>query len=189
MMRLWPSTSDGAAIFGAFISVLGGLFAMAFLGAFAIFVPLLLFPPVNSVRTAVIEVALATAALYLVSNGLKLLSKRRPGYHEDAASPLPTRPLGQPVLLAISLAVAMLLIAYPAWWHRRLASREYAHSRACYAQLRAGTACPNFSRISLPDISDISPQYIWALLKNMARCSERTRGPPTSTWPTPPPPP
>ena len=143
-MRVWPSISDGAATFGALISVLAGLFAMAFLGAFAFFVPLLLFPPVMSVRTGLIEIAVATAALYLVSNALKLLSKRRPGYHEDGASPLPQRRVSQPVLLAISFALAIVLVAYPAWWKHRLASREYEHSKTCYAQLETADRLTGF---------------------------------------------
>src|SRR6185312_15991142 len=132
-MRLRRIESDGAAIFGAFISVVGGLFAMAFIGAFAIFVPLILVPPVTSLGIALLQLALATAAFYLVANALQALSKRRPGYHEEEASTLPRRRLGQPVLIAISFALGILLVAYPGWWHHRLASREYAHSRICYA--------------------------------------------------------
>lgn len=142
MIRVWPEHSDGAAIFGAFISVLGGLFGMAFIGAFAFFVPLLLFPPVTSVTTGLLEIAVATAALYLVSNALTLLSRRRPGYHKDEASPLPRRRLSQRGLIAVSLALGILLVAYPGWWHHRLASREYAHSRICYAQLRTADRVP-----------------------------------------------
>lgn len=141
-MRIFSATSDGAAAFGALISVVAGLFAMTFLGTFAIFVPLLLFPPLTSVKVGLLQVGLATTALYLVSNALQTLSKRRPGYHEDGASPLARRQLSQPVLIAISFALGVLLVAYPGWWHHRLASREYAHSRVCYAQLRAADRVP-----------------------------------------------
>ena len=102
-MRLWRTSSDGAAILGASISAIAGLFALAFIGAFAIFVPLILIPPVTSVAEALLQISLATAGVYVASNALKLLSRRRPGYHDDGADPAFGPKMHQPALLAISL--------------------------------------------------------------------------------------
>ena len=39
------------------------------------------------------------------------------------------------MVVVVSLALGALVTIYHNWWIHRLASREYAHSRICYAQM------------------------------------------------------
>lgn len=132
MMRLPFLLAVGAA----------GLFAMLVIGVFAVVVLLALLPPATTVTAGILEVTAATISLYVLSKAFQQLSKRRPGYHDDEATPVQSRRIPEPVLLGIAFALATFVVTYCSWWNHRLASREYAHSKGCYAQLQTADRVP-----------------------------------------------
>ena len=113
-----------------------GLFSMLIVGLFAVGALLALLPPATTVRGGIVQVTAGTISLYVLSKAFQQLSKRRPGYHDDEATPVQGRRFGEPVLLGIAFALTTLVVTYFSWWNHRLASREYAHSKTCFAQLQ-----------------------------------------------------
>jgi len=141
----WPTAEESGTILAAWVSAVAGLFAVAFIGTFAILALPMLLPPLATVRVAMLEIGTLAICVYLVANALKLLSKRRGGYHEDGANPVYGTGIGQPALLGISLAVAVIAVGYAGWWNHRLSSREYTHSKLCYAQLESADRMPRLN--------------------------------------------
>lgn len=140
MMRLPFLLAVGAA----------GLFAMLVIGAFAVGALLALLPPATTVTAGIFEVTAATISLYILSKAFQQLSKRRPGYHDDEATRVQSRRIGEPVLLGIAFALATFVVTYCSWWNHRLASREYAHSKGCYAQLQTAARVPGLGATFAP---------------------------------------
>lgn len=146
----WPTADESGTILAAWVSAVAGLFAVAFIGTFAILALPMLLPPLATVSVAMLEIGTAAICVYFVTNALKLLSKRRGGYHEDGANPVYGTGIGQPALLGVSFAVAVIAVGYAGWWNHRLDSREYAHSKLCYAQLETADLTPRLNGNFVP---------------------------------------
>ena len=134
MMRLPFLLAVGAA----------GLFSILMVGLFVVGALLALLPPATTVRGGIAQVTAGTISLYVLSKAFQLLSKRRPGYHDDEATPVERRPVSEAVLLGISLALTTLVVTYFSWRNHHLLSREYAHSKTCYSQLETADRLPRF---------------------------------------------
>jgi hypothetical protein len=152
-MIRWPASSDGETVLVTSITAVAGLFAALFIGAFGVLALLSFVPPVTTIRAGVFQVGAATICLYVVSKLFELLTNRRVGYRDDGAASVPIRRVGDRALIGLSFAVASVAVIYVGWWHYRLAAREYAHSKLCYAELEAADRTPRLN-------ANFAPTYL-----------------------------
>jgi len=144
------SSSRSETILTASISAIAGLFALLFICTLGVLVLLIVVPPVTTGGAGIEQIAVATICLYLVSTTFKLLTKRRAGYRENDLASGRHSQVSERMLFGVSFAVATAGVIYSAWWHHRLASREYWHSRLCYVQLQTAIHLPRFEASFAP---------------------------------------
>jgi hypothetical protein len=133
------SVSPAALI--ACISGIAGLSALVLVALFGIAILLILVPPVTTAGAGILQIIAATIFVYVASNIPRLLSMRTAGYSDAETAPQRKR-VTEPALLGISFVLGTILVSYFGWWHHRLATREYAHSKGCYAQLETADRVP-----------------------------------------------
>ena len=136
-----PSPHSNRAALVTWLSVAAAISALSLVALFAISILQILVPPITTVGDAIVEVIAATIFLYVASKVPALLTLRTVGYSEAARAP-ENKHLSEPALLGISLVLAAIVVTYFGWWHHRLAAREYAHSKGCYAELETADRVP-----------------------------------------------